>query len=150
MNRDPLTRVLILCTGNSCRSQLAEALWRHIAPDRYVVASAGVEPKDIHPLTLRVLQEIGVSTMGLRSKHVAEFAGQPWDLVITVCDPARDQCPVFPGGVRHEHWPFDDPPATVGTEADVLATFRRVRDQIAERIRGFAEKARFAPQQEEA
>jgi arsenate reductase (thioredoxin) len=135
-------RILILCTGNSCRSQLAEALWRHVAGDQYEVMSAGVVPKDIHPLTLKVLAEIGVSTTGLRSKHVDEFFGQHFDLVITVCDPARDQCPVFPGQCRHEHWPFDDPPATPGTEAEVFAAFRRVRDEIRARIEEFVQSAR--------
>ena len=89
-------RVLILCTANSCRSQLAEALWRHEAGDRWDVFSAGVDPKGINPLTRRVLQELSISLEGHRSKHVREFAGQRFDLVITVCDHAREVCPVFP------------------------------------------------------
>jgi arsenate reductase len=128
-------RVLILCTGNSCRSQLAEALWRHEAGGRYEVASAGTAPQGIHPLAVHVLQEIGISTAGQRSKHVGELAGQQFDLIVTVFDHARDTCPVWPGHGRREHWPFDDPAAAVGTEEEVLAVFRRVRDQIRQRIR---------------
>jgi arsenate reductase len=132
-----MQRVLILCTGNSCRSQLAEALWRAAAGDRYEVASAGTAPKGVHSLTLRVLQEKGVPTAGLRSKHVSEFTGQPFDLVVTVCDHARETCPVWPGHRRLEHWPFEDPAAATGPEDEVLAVFRRVRDQIDRRIREF-------------
>lgn len=130
-------RVLILCTGNSCRSQMAEALWRHEAGDRWEAQSAGVDPKSVHPLARRVLDEAGISTEGLRSKHLREFAGQAFDLVVTVCDNAREVCPVIPGAVRREHWPFDDPPAATGTEEEVLAVFRRVRDQIQARIREY-------------
>jgi arsenate reductase len=132
-----MQRVLILCTGNSCRSQLAEALWRTAAGDRYEVASAGTAPKGVHPLTLRVLEEKGVPTAGLRSKHVSEFTGQPFDLVVTVCDHARETCLVWPGHRRLEHWPFEDPAAATGAEDEVLAVFRRVRDQIARQIREF-------------
>jgi arsenate reductase len=130
-------RVLILCTGNSCRSQLAEALWRHEAGDRWEVFSAGVDPKGINPRTGRVLQELSISLDGHRSKHVREFAGQRFDLVITVCGHAQEVCPAFPGAARREHWPFDDPAAAKGSEEEVLPVFRRVRDQIHERIREY-------------
>jgi arsenate reductase len=130
-------RVLILCTANSCRSQLAEALWRHEAGDRYDVFSAGTEPKEIHPLTARVLQELSISLKGHRSKDVREFTGQHFDLVVTVCGHARDTCPAFPRAVRMEHWPIDNPAATVGSEEAVLAVFRRVRDDIRQRIREY-------------
>jgi len=130
----PKKRVLILCTGNSCRSQLAEALWRHEAGDRWDVFSAGVDPKGINPRTGRVLKELSISLDGHRSKHVREFEGQRFDLVITVCGHAQEVCPAFPGAARQEHWPFDDPAAAKGTEAEVLPVFRRVRDQIHERI----------------
>ena len=133
-------RVLILCTGNSCRSQLAEALWRHEAGDRWDVFSAGTNPKGINPLTGRVLQELSISLEGHRSKHLNEFAGQHFDLVITVCDHAHEVCPVFPGAARQEHWPFDDPPAAKGSEEEVLAVFRRVRDQIQKRIREYVNR----------
>src|SRR5262245_52639503 len=132
-----MQRVLILCTGNSCRSQLAEALWRAAAGDRYEVASAGTAPKGVHQLTLRVLEEKGVPTAGLRSKHVSEFAGQPFDLVVTVCDHARETCPIWPGHRQLEHWPFEDPAAATRPEDEVLAVFRRVRDQIDRRIHEF-------------
>ena len=128
-------RVLILCTGNSCRSQLAEALWRHEAGDRFEVASAGTAPTGIHPLAVRVLEEVGASAAGQYSKHVSELSGQHFDLAVTVCGHARDRCPVWPGHSRREHWPFDDPAAATGSEEEVLAVFRRVRDQIRRRIR---------------
>jgi arsenate reductase len=130
-------RVLILCTGNSCRSQLAEALWRHEAGDRWEVFSAGTDPKGINPLTGRVLKELSISLDGHRSKHVREFAGQPFDLVITVCGHAQEVCPVFPSAAQQEHWPFDDPAEAKGSEEAVLAVFRRVRDQIRKRIREY-------------
>jgi len=130
-------RVLILCTGNSCRSQLAEALWRHEAGDRWDCFSAGADPKGINPRTERVLKELSISLDGHRSKHVREFTGQHFDLVITVCGHAQEACPVFPGAARKEHWPFDDPASAKGTDEEVMGVFRRVRDQIRERIREF-------------
>jgi arsenate reductase len=130
-------RVLILCTGNSCRSQLAEALWRDEAGGRYEVASAGTAPKPIHPLTARVLQELSISLEGHRSKHVNEFIGLRFDLVVTVCDQARETCPTFPGAAKTLHWPFDDPAAAVGKQDDVLAVFRRVRDEIRRTVRDY-------------
>ena len=136
----PKQRVLIICTGNSCRSQMAEAIWRHEAGDRYEVFSAGTNPKGINPLTERILKELSISLDGHRSKPVSEFAGQPFDLVITVCDHARETCPVFPGARRQEHWPFDDPAAATGSEEEILAIFRRVRDQIRERIREYVNR----------
>jgi arsenate reductase len=128
-------RVLVLCTGNSCRSQLAEAIWRHEAGDRYEVQSAGTAPKSVNPLTLKVLEEIGVSTAGLRSKQVNEIDTRNIDLLITVCDHAKENCPILPGNFQRIHWPFDDPAATQGSEEEVLPVFRRVRDQIRERIK---------------
>ena len=134
---EPRQRVLILCSGNSCRSQLAEALWRREAGDRWEVFSAGTEPKGINPLTGRVLKELSISLDGHRSKHLREFAGQHFDLVITACGHAQKVCPVFPGATRQEHWPFDDPATAKGSEEEVFAVFRRVRDQIRERIRAY-------------
>lgn len=128
-------RVLILCTGNSCRSQLAEALWRHEAENRYEVQSAGTAPKGVNPLTLKVLEEIGVSTAGLHSKHVDEIDTRNIDLLVTVCDHAKETCPILPGNFQRAHWPFDDPAAAKGSEEEVLPVFRRARDQIRERIR---------------
>jgi arsenate reductase len=130
-------RVLILCTGNSCRSQLAEALWRHEAGDRFEVQSAGTSPKGVHRLTLKVLQEINVSTEGLRSKHLDEMDTRHIDLLVTVCDNAKENCPILPGRFHRQHWPFDDPAAATGSEEEVLTVFRRVRDEIRGRIREY-------------
>ena len=136
-NSPPKQRVLILCTGNSCRSQLAEAIWRHEAGERYEVFSAGTQPKGISLRTGVVLTELSSSLDGHRSKDVREFVGQPFDLVITVCDHARESCAVFSGAKRQEHWPFDDPAAATGSEDEILAVFRRVRDQIRARIQEY-------------
>lgn len=130
-------RVLILCTGNACRSQLAEALWRQEARRGWEVLSAGTDPQGVHPLTIRVLDEIGVPTQGLRSKHLNEIDLSGLDLVITVCDRAREACPVLPGSPQTLHWPFQDPAAAIGSEEEVLAVFRRIRDEIHNRIRKF-------------
>jgi len=133
----PRRKVLILCTGNSCRSQLAEALWRHEAGELWDVRSAGTAPKGVHPLSLQVLQEIGVSTEGLRSKHVSELDTTDLDLLVTVCGHAQETCPALPGQFRREHWPFDDPAAATGSAEEILAVFRRVRDQIRSRIKEY-------------
>src|SRR6185312_5197797 len=123
-------RVLILCTGNSARSQMAEGLLRHLAGDRFEVASAGVAPTRIRPEAIRVMSEIGVDISSRRAKSVDEFAGQKFDYVITVCDNANEHCPVFPGDVQRIHWSFDDPAAANGDEESRLSVFRRVRDEI--------------------
>jgi len=130
-------KVLILCTGNSARSQMAEGLLRHDGGDRYEVFSAGTRPSSVRPEAIAVLAELGIDISGHRSKSVDEFIGQPLDLVITVCDNAREACPVFPGRTRRLHWPFEDPAQTQGSEEERKAAFRRVRDQIRERIRTF-------------
>ena len=128
-------RVLILCTGNSARSQMAEGLLRHDAGDKFEVESAGVEPSRVRPQAIEVMREIGVDISGHRSKSVDEFVGQGFDYVITVCDNAKEQCPVFPGKTERIHWSFEDPAAATGDEAARLAVFRRVRDEIRERLR---------------
>lgn len=130
-------RVLILCTGNSARSQMAEGLLRHMAGDRFEVESAGVEPGHVRPQAIEVMREIGVDISEHRSKSVDEFAGEEFDYVITVCGNARDQCPVFPGEVERIHWSFEDPAAARGDEPTRLAVFRRVRDEIEGRLREF-------------
>jgi arsenate reductase (thioredoxin) len=131
------TSVLILCTGNSARSQMAEGLFRHEGGDRYEVFSAGTRPSRVRPEAIAVLAEIGIDISGQRSKSVDEFIGQPLDLVITVCDNAKEACPVFPGQTRRLHWPFEDPAGTEGSEDERKAEFRRVRDQIQKRIQAF-------------
>jgi arsenate reductase (thioredoxin) len=131
------TSVLILCTGNSARSQMAEGLWRHEGGDRCEVFSAGTRPSQVRPEAIAVLAEIGIDISGQRSKSVDEFIGQPLDLVITVCDNAKEACPVFPGRTRRLHWPFEDPAGTQGSEDERKAAFRRVRDQIRKRVQAF-------------
>lgn len=130
-------RVLILCTGNSARSQMAEGLLRNIAGDQFEVESAGTEPSHVRPLAIAAMNEIGIDISGHRSKSVDEFAGQEFDYVITVCDNANENCPVFPGKTERIHWSFDDPAAAPGTEGEQLAMFVRVRDEIREKLREF-------------
>ena len=130
-------RVLILCTGNSARSQMAEGLLRHDGGDDFDVASAGVEASFVRPQSIEAMREIGVDISGHRSKSVDEFRGREFDYVITVCDNANERCPVFPGKTQRIHWSFDDPAAAEGDEPARLAVFRRVRDEIRERLRSF-------------
>lgn len=132
-------RVLILCTGNSARSQMAEGLLRHLAGDRFDVESAGVSPTDVRPEAIAVMREIGIDISRHRSKSVDEFSGQPFDYVITVCDNANEQCPIFPATTTRIHWSFEDPAATEGDERTRRAVFRKVRDQILQRLRQFLE-----------
>lgn len=129
--------VLILCTGNSARSQMAEGLLRSMAGQEFEVASAGVDPSRVRPEAIEAMQELGIDISGHRSKSVDEFAGQEFDYVITVCDNAKEQCPVFPGRTRRLHWSFEDPAATQGDEEVRMAVFRRVRDEIQVRLRAF-------------
>ena len=128
--------VLFLCTGNSARSQMAEALLRHYAGDRFEAYSAGLEPKGVHPLTVRVMEEAGIPLTGQSSKDVREYMGKlHFGYLITVCANAEEKCPTtFPGVSQRMHWAFDDP-AALGTDEDKLAKFRKVRDQIDRRIR---------------
>jgi arsenate reductase (thioredoxin) len=130
-------RVLILCTGNSARSQMAEGLLRHDGGGRFEVFSAGVEPSHVRPQAIEAMREVGIDISGQRSKSVDEFAGQEFDYVITVCDNANANCPVFPGKTERIHWSFDDPAVAEGDEAARLAVFRRVRDEIRARLREF-------------
>lgn len=122
-------RVLFLCTGNSARSQMAEGLLRHLAADRFEVFSAGTRPVGLNPNAVTAMAEIGINIAGSRSKSVDEFAGQHFDYVITVCDNAKESCPIFPGGGARIHQSFEDP--AVAPKESQLATFREVREQIA-------------------
>ena len=133
-------RVLILCTGNSARSQMAEGLLRRLAGDRAEVFSAGVERSFVRPQAVEAMRERGIDITSQRSKSVDEFAGQQFDYVITVCDNARERCPVFPGKAERIHWSFDDPAGAKGDAEAVMAVFRRVRDEIEGRLREFAWK----------
>jgi arsenate reductase len=134
-------RVLILCTGNSARSQMAEGFLRHLAGDRFEVASAGVAPTRVRPEAITVMRELGIDISQHRSKSVDEFLGQPFDYVITVCDNANEQCPVFPANTKRIHWSFADPADVKGDEESRLKVFRRVRDEIAEQLRRFSDEA---------
>jgi arsenate reductase len=134
---DAPIRVLFVCTGNSARSVMAEALLRRHGGDAFEVHSAGTEPKGINPLTLRVLAEAGIDASWARSKSVTEYLGGPFDYVITVCDQARQTCPVFPGVHESLHWGYEDPAAAEGTEDERLAVFRKVFVQLGERIHAF-------------
>ena len=137
-------RILILCTHNSSRSQMAEGFVRKTAGDRVEVESAGTEATRVHPLAIRAMQEVGIDLSGHRSKTLDRFQTRPWDYVLTVCDSANERCPVFPGRAQRVHWSFEDPSKARGTEEEQLAVFRRVRDEITrtlgtwleERLRG--------------
>jgi len=131
-------RLLVLCTGNSARSQMAEGLFRRALGDRFEIVSAGTKPTRLRPEAVAVMAEIGIDISGHRSKSVDEFAGQQFRCVITVCDNARETCPVFPGQAERIHWSFDDPAAAAGDEGQRLSAFRTVRDRIAERVEAFA------------
>lgn len=134
-------RVLFLCTHNSSRSQMAEGLLRVRGGEHFAAFSAGTHPRDVHPLAVQVMREIGIdisAAAGYRAKSLDEFLGQPpMDLVVTVCDEAAEQCPFFQGARRQEHWGFPDPSAATGTETERLSAFRSVRDGIATRITTF-------------
>ena len=134
-------RMLILCTGNSARSQMAEGLLRHDAGDRFEVESAGIRPGQVRPEAIAVMKELGIDISGNRSKSVDEFAAQRFDYVLTVCDHASETCPVYPGHTNRLHHSFDDPAAVQGTEQERLAVFRRVRDEIRAYLREFARNA---------
>lgn len=133
------TRVLILCTGNSCRSQMAEGFLRHYGSDKFEVFSAGTKPSKVNETAIRVMKEAGVDISGQRSKNVTEYLGQPFDYVITVCDNAKESCPNLPGHGIKLHWPFPDPPHEKEITDAVLNEFRRVRDLIHERLRTVGE-----------
>jgi arsenate reductase len=140
----PPIRVLFVCTGNSARSLMAEALLRHRGGADFEVFSAGTEPRGINPLTLRALAEVGIPSDGLRSKSVTEYLDDVFDYVVTVCDNAREVCPVFPGVHESLHWGYDDPAAVQGSEPVRLAAFRTTLTAMGERINQFASLVRAA------
>ena len=130
-------KVLIVCTGNSARSQMAEGLLRHEGGERFDVFSAGTKPTIVRREAIAVMDEIGIDISSHRSKSLDEFAGDTVDFVITVCNNAKETCPVFPGEAKRLHWPFDDPAAVEGSEDARRAAFRKIRDQIQGRIMVF-------------
>ena len=131
-------RVLILCTGNSARSQMAEGLLRHSAGKLFEVFSAGTKPSHVRAEAIAVMLEVGIDISAHRSKSVEEFGGQQFDYVITVCDNAKESCPIFPATTKRIHWSIEDPAAIQGTDAEGLAAFRRIRDEIRAHLRDFA------------
>jgi arsenate reductase len=131
-------KVLILCTGNSARSQMAEGLLRHDAGNVYEVCSAGTKPSHVRPEAIAVMLEVGVDISGHRSKSVEEFAGQDFDYVITVCDNAKESCPLFPARTKRIHWSIEDPAMVQGSEEETLTAFRRIRDELRARLQAFA------------
>jgi arsenate reductase len=138
----PRERVLILCTHNSSRSQMAEGFLRALGGARFDVKSAGTEATRVHPLAIRAMDEVAIDIRGHTSKTLDRFLGETWDYVITVCDSANERCPVFPGRVTRLHWSFDDPAAVTGTEQERLTAFRRIRDEIEDRLRRWLDETR--------
>ena len=136
----PKKRILILCTGNSARSQMAEGLLRHDAGDRFEVFSAGTKPGHVRPEAVAAMRELGIDISGHRSKSVDEFSGLPFDYVLTVCDNAKESCPVFLGKTILMHHNFEDPAALQGSEEERLAFFRRIRDEIRKYLGHFPPK----------
>jgi arsenate reductase len=143
----PTHRYLVLCTGNRCRSQMAHGWLDHLGGDGVEVASAGTKPGGVHPLSVRVMREAGVDISEHTSDHVDHYADAPFDAVITVCDAAKEACPVLPGAKRTIHRGFDDPDDKTGTmsEDELLPTFRRVRDEIRDWAEGFLSKEGVGP-----
>ena len=131
------TRVLFLCTGNSCRSQMAEGWLRHLAGDRFEVFSAGTRPVGLDPNAVEAMREVGVDISGHWSKHMSECLGKEFSFVITVCDAAAETCPILPGAHQKLHWNFADPASAQGSAEEKMAVFRRVRDEISARTREF-------------
>jgi arsenate reductase (thioredoxin) len=150
MSIEPRISVLFLCTGNSARSQLAEALLDQAGGGDFLVESAGTEPKGINPYTVRVLAEVGIDWSGARSKPAQKFLDRSWDYVITVCDRARQSCPVFPGQYNSLHWGIEDPAEVDGTDEQKLAAFRQAYLELSMRIRPFITLARKAARHAEA
>jgi len=138
-------QILFLCTGNSCRSQMAEGWLRHYAGGRAEVFSAGTKPTGLNPMAVAVMREAGIDISAQSSKHIEEFAKKDFLFVVTVCDAVREACPVFPGALYQLHWSFEDPAAATGTEEERLAVFRRVRDEIAAHVREFAAREGLMP-----
>ena len=131
--------ILVLCTGNSCRSHLAEGILQAALDDRFEVASAGSKPAGyVHPFAIKAMQEIDIDISSHHSKHLSEFLERQVETVITVCGNADQACPVFPGQVNRHHWGFDDPAHATGTEAEQMAVFRRVRDEIQRVFQAYA------------
>jgi arsenate reductase len=127
-------RVLFLCTGNSVRSQMAEGLLRHMAGNRFEVFSAGIKPSSINPYAIKVMAEIGIDISNQYSKNVSQFLAESFDYIITLCDNAKQTCPFFPGKAVRLHWDLPDPADAKGNEEEILTVFRKIRDEIKDKI----------------
>lgn len=141
-----MKKVLFLCTGNSCRSQMAEGFLRHVEGGKFEVVSAGIKPTAVNPLAIQVMGEIGIDISSQRSKSVTEFIGQKFDYVITVCDKAKQTCPVFPGRYEKIYWDIEDPAEAQGNAQERLLIFRKIRDKIQKNISQFT--AQIAAQED--
>jgi arsenate reductase (thioredoxin) len=135
-----MKRVLFLCTGNSCRSQMAEGFLRDIAKDKFEIFSAGVEPTQVNPFAIKVMAEVGIDISSYKSKSVTEFLNQRFDYIITVCDNAKKTCPIFSGQYEKIHWDIEDPTDVKGSEEEKLYFFRKIRDKIKNRCLYFMNK----------
>jgi len=135
-----MKRVLFICTKNSARSQMAEGLVNHDLAGEFQAFSAGTDPSAVHPMAVAVMRELGIDIFHHRSKSLDEFVDKKFDFVITLCDHAAETCPVFFGGTKRLHMGFEDPAAAGGSEAEKLSAFRKVRDQIREKVVGFLSK----------
>lgn len=132
-----MRKVLFLCTGNSCRSQMAEGWLRHLAGDRFIAQSAGVTPTAVNPFAIEVMREAGVDISAQKSKDVATLLGEHFNFLITVCGNAKESCPVFPGNAYRKHWPVEDPAHVEGSHEEKLVVFRATRDELEQRVRRF-------------
>ncbi len=147
MRTKNLKRVLILCTGNSCRSQMAETLWESLGNGQWESESAGSKPSGyVHPLAIRAMQEVDIDISQNTSKSLEQFRDQSFDLVVTVCDNAKESCPVFLGAKETLHWPFDDPADATETDDEKMIVFRRVRDEIKQTIQNYLTTGKGANQ----
>ena len=135
-----MKKILFLCTGNSCRSQMGEGFMRHMAGNKFEVFSAGVEPTEVNPYAIKVMAETGIDISSHKSKSVNEFLEQEFDYVITVCNHAKQVCPIFPGQYERIHWDIEDPADAKGSEQEKLAFFRKIRDEIKEKCLEFLNK----------
>jgi arsenate reductase len=131
------TRILVLCTGNSCRSQMAEGLFRHYGGKSVEVFSAGLEPKGVNTRAVAAMKEIGIDISQQTSDHISQYINNSFDFVITVCDSAAERCPVFPGQGTKLHWPFEDPADASGSDEEIMSVFRQVRDKMDRKIKSW-------------
>lgn len=136
MQKEGLLRILVICTGNSARSQIAEGFLKHYKKD-WDIYSAGIEPKGLNPLAVEVMSEKGIDISGYKSKHIDLFLNKKFDYVITVCDNAKESCPIFPGNAKYLHWSLKDPAVVEGTKEEKLIAFRKTRDEIHNKVLEF-------------